>query len=243
MKNNRLATFGLTAGLLAGGTAGLVFQGGNLVSAAQTTPTTEVATTETSATTGTSTTGASTTGSDSTGKADRRAERQAQREAERKARLDAVLKPLVDDGTLTQEQADKVVAALIAADPMRRGDQLTVAAEAIGITADALRTELVAGKTVAEVATANGKTAQDVIDALVAEVKSELDIKVTAGTLTQESADARLVLATEQITTAVNETAQLRGPGFGERGRRVVRAMTSAIPGFPGMPESPTTDG
>ncbi len=38
------------------------------------------------------------------------------------ARLQAVLQPLVDNGTLTQAQADKVIAALAAAGPLGRGD-------------------------------------------------------------------------------------------------------------------------
>mgnify|MGYP003338548994 CR=1 FL=1 len=85
--------------------------------------------------------------------------------ADHAAHLQSILQPLVDDGTLTQAQADAVIAALEAAGPMdglhrdemgrhhggRDGgmgieglgpDALTVVADTIGISADDLRTEL-----------------------------------------------------------------------------------------------------
>ncbi len=60
-----------------------------------------------------------------------------------------------------------------------RGEMLTAAADAIGITADELKTEIEAGKTIAEVAVENGKTAQDVIDALVATASADLTQRIT----------------------------------------------------------------
>lgn len=106
------------------------------------------------------------------------------------SRLAARLQSLVDDGTLTSAQRDAVVAALEAARPdhgpghggrhggMHR-EMLDAAATAIGITTDELKTELQAGKTIAEVAVANGKTAQEVIDALVATATADLTQRIT----------------------------------------------------------------
>ncbi len=105
-------------------------------------------------------------------------------------RLTAHLQALVDDGTLTASQRDAVVAALEAARPADggrhggrhgglRGEMLDTAATAIGITADELKTEIEAGKTIAEVAVANGATAQDVIDALVADASADLTQRIT----------------------------------------------------------------
>ena len=51
---------------------------------------------------------------------------------------------------------------------------LDAAATALGITKDELRTELEAGKTIAEVATAKGVDVQKVIDALVAQAKTRI---------------------------------------------------------------------
>lgn len=105
-------------------------------------------------------------------------------------RLATALQTLVDDGTLTASQRDAVVAALEAARPADggrhggrhgglRGEMLDSAATAIGITADELKTEIEAGKSIAEVAVANGKTAQDVIDALVATASADLTQRIT----------------------------------------------------------------
>ena len=113
--------------------------------------------------------------------------------------LKARLQTLVDDGTLTSSQLDAVVTALEAARPMgggqeggghdgqnhggargeKRQERLTTAAEAIGITADELKTAIEGGQTIAQVAEANGKTVQSVIDALVAQATTDLTQRIT----------------------------------------------------------------
>ena len=80
----------------------------------------------------------------------------------------------------------------------------SVIAKAIGITEAQLLTELNAGKTPAQVATAHGVTAQKVIDALVADGQSELAADVKAGRLTQAQADARKADVTQRATDQVN---------------------------------------
>ncbi|MFM7686460.1 MAG: hypothetical protein ACKPDI_11130 [Actinomycetota bacterium] len=140
----------------------------------------------------------------------------------------AVLQPLVDDGTLTQQQADKVIAALQAAAPRggpgmghRGGPILDTVASLLGITVDDVRTAVQGGQSIADLATANGKTAQDVIDALVAKVEQHFADEVASGEHTQEDADARIADATDSITEFVNNTdaGMLGGPGHrGGRG-------------------------
>jgi hypothetical protein len=120
------------------------------------------------------------------------------------AMLKARLQALVDDGTLTSSQLDAVVAAVEAARPMggghegrghggqnhggpgmggqrgeKRQEMLTSAAEAIGITAEELKTAIKGGQTIAQVAEANGKTVQSVIDALVAQATTDLTQRIT----------------------------------------------------------------
>jgi hypothetical protein len=120
------------------------------------------------------------------------------------AMLKARLQTLVDDGTLTSSQLDAVVAALEAARPVggghegrghggqnhggpgmggqrgeKRQEMLTSAAEAIGITADELKTAIEGGQTIAQVAEANGKSVQSVIDALVAQASADLTQRIT----------------------------------------------------------------
>ena len=108
--------------------------------------------------------------------------------------LKARLQTLVDGGTLTSSQLDAVAAALEAARPMggghegrghggargeKRQEMLTAAADAIGITADELKTAIEGGQTIAQVAEANGKSVQSVIDALVAQATTDLTQRIT----------------------------------------------------------------
>jgi membrane peptidoglycan carboxypeptidase len=143
------------------------------------------------------------------------------------ARQAEALKPLVDDGTITQAQADAVIAALDAARPEGmgpggggpgghgRGPGLEVAATALGIDADALRTEIESGKTIADVAADKGVDVQTVIDAIVADMQNHLTEAVTDGRLTQAEADARAADATEHATALVNGEAPGRPDGTG----------------------------
>jgi polyhydroxyalkanoate synthesis regulator phasin len=152
------------------------------------------------------------------------------------ARLQDVLKPLVDDGTITQEQADKVIAALVAAKPdgghrggpMGGGARgmgmpgLDTIATTLGVTADEVRTALQSGQSLADLAVSKGKTAQDLIDALVKEATAKINERVTAGDITQAQADERVAKLTEMVTGFVNNTRPAGGPdgdhGFGGPG-------------------------
>ena len=85
-----------------------------------------------------------------------------------------------------------------------RGIGLETAAEAIGITADELRTALEDGSTIAEVAAANDVDVQTVVDALVAEATDRLDAAVEAGDLTEAQAAERAADLEARITAHVN---------------------------------------
>ncbi len=135
-------------------------------------------------------------------------------------RLRETLQALVDDGTLTSEQADTVAAFLVENRPERDGHvgfpgrpgrghggfgiERGEIAELFGLEPDALRDLLQDGQSLADVATAQGVDVQTVIDTLVNAAKEHLDQAVTNGRLTQEEADAKLVEITERITEMVN---------------------------------------
>src|SRR3954447_8224727 len=105
--NKKLAGTGLAIGLVAGAGAGLIIElAGNAGAASGTIAVSAVGDT-TPDTTGTSDTTA-TTGTGDSPDATR---------PDPGTRLQEVLKPLVDDGTITQDQADKVIAAIVAAPP------------------------------------------------------------------------------------------------------------------------------
>ena len=188
----------LTAGLLGGGVAGAILGSGG-VSGAQESSTTTVP-----------------------------AESEAPAKGERpdhSARLQETLAPLVEDGTITQEQADKVVERLLADRPVGRGPGGhgpgghggpggpgggwfggEAAATALGISVDDLRTELRDGASIAQVAEEKGVAIDTVIAAIVAERTETIEAKVTAGDLTREEADEKLADLTERVTEQVNAT-------------------------------------
>ena len=227
--NKKLAGTGLAIGLVAGAGAGLILElSGNAGAASGVAVTAAVddSTADTTATTDTSATTA-TTDTSGTDAAD-----PARRDPTTK--LGDVLKPLVDDGTITQDQADKVIAAIVAARPVGGpgghrgpggpfggrifGAGLDVVATTLGITTDEVRTALESGQTIADLAVSKGKTAQDVIDALVAEATTKINAEVTAGKLTQDQADKLIAHLTTFATDFVNNVKIPGGPGFGGPG-------------------------
>jgi hypothetical protein len=255
LKNKRIASVGIIAGLAIGGGAGLVLSqvGG---ASAGTLAATAAAADDTTATT-TPATGSSTP-------ADPAAPAPDAAKPVRGAAEKTALDKLVTDGTITQAQEDAVIKALEAARPTggpgvggpgvggpgggpgggRRGGpgggmQFDVAAKTIGVTADELRTAVQGGQTVAAVATSKGVTPQAVIDALVAEVKTREAAQVTAGKQTQAEADAKITEATTRITTWVNSTpataADGHGPGKGGPG------TNGATPATTPASQAPTT--
>ncbi len=194
MSKNRLAVLGLTAGLLAGGAAGVAL-GVPAVSGAQ-----DTTTEQTVPESGTE-----------------------EAPPEHGQWLSDTLAPLVENGTITQEQADAVIAALREARPEGRGPggplrerlgaKLDAAASALGMTADELRAELQGGSNLAEVAEARGVDVQAVIDALVADLETKVAEKLAAGDITQEQADEILANANERVTAMVNGEGPRGGPG------------------------------
>ena len=97
--------------------------------------------------------------------------------------------------------------------PGRGHDDLAAAAAYLGITQDALVTQLQSGKTLAQIANAtSGKSAAGLIDAMVAAEQAEIAAAVKAGQLTQAQAD--------QLTAHLkaHETAEVNGTFHGHGG-------------------------
>lgn len=144
----------------------------------------------------------------------------------RRDHLASALDPLVKDGTITQTQADKVIDAIVAAEPMRGGRKggrlpLEVVAKAIGISVDTLRSELDGTKSIADVAKAHNADVQKVIDALVADATSHIDAAVKDGKLTADQAATAKSTLADRITKRVNNVAPVgRGGRDGHDGGR-----------------------
>ncbi len=96
---------------------------------------------------------------------------------------------------------------------IHRLGHLDAAASYLGMTEAELRTQLVGGKTLAEVAKAKGRSVDGLVSALVADEKKELDAAVAAGRLTQGQADKMLESAKQRATDLVNGEGPPRANG------------------------------
>lgn len=94
---------------------------------------------------------------------------------------------------------------------------LEVAAEAIGVTEDELRTALMEGQSMADVAAANGVDTQVVVDALVADATERIDEAVADGDLDADRAEEIKANLDERMTALVNGEL---APGPGHRHHR-----------------------
>jgi hypothetical protein len=104
-----------------------------------------------------------------------------------------------------------------------RAGNLDAAAKAIGISSDALRTELRAGKTIADVAKAHNVDVNTVIDALVADATAHIDAAQKDGHLPKAEADHMKSTLKDMITHLVHGDLPKPPAGFGFRGGRGFR--------------------
>jgi hypothetical protein len=136
-------------------------------------------------------------------------------------RLRETLQPLVDDGTIDAAQADAVTEHLVENRPERNGRpgrrgldghgrNNAVVADLLGIDRETLRAELQAGQSIADIAEANGIDVQTVVDALIADAQSHIDLAIAHG-LDEERAAERLERVTERIEDGVNRTRNTDG--------------------------------
>ena len=129
------------------------------------------------------------------------------------------LQPLVEDGTLTDTQAEAVADHLASAPPGRHGRFVgrvpglmlfAEAAEIIGIEPGDLREALADGSTLAEVAEANGVEPETLIDGLLTALEEKLDELVESEKLTEEKAAEILENAPGRIENFVNAEVRAR---------------------------------
>jgi len=173
------------------------------------------------------------------------------------AAIREALKGLVDNKTLTQEQADKVADTLsktpgpggfMGPGGMHRGGGLlgvegpeadAAAAKVLGMSVDDLQTALRNGSTLAELAKKQGKSVDTLVSALVAVAKQRVADGVKAGKITQATAD-RINATLEQRVRSVVQNGRpapgaLGGPRMHMRG-----GPGQSWPEKPGQPDRPT---
>ncbi len=116
----------------------------------------------------------------------------------------------------------------------------------LGLTSEELRDELAAGKTLAEVAKANGKSVGGLVAALMDSAEKRIAEAVGAGKLTQAEADEKLADLETLITARVNGEGKGKRFGSGEGFRPGFGAGHGFLPGAgPGafLPAPPVTSG
>lgn len=140
--------------------------------------------------------------------------------------LSALLSTLVTKGTITQAQADAIIAAHTAAEAARdalrppKGDKasmderLAVIAKTLGIDTTTVLSRLKGGETLATIA---GAKKDALIAALVADETKRIDAAVTAGTLTAAQATELKANLVAHVTDEVNSTRPI-GPKMDDRG-------------------------
>jgi polyhydroxyalkanoate synthesis regulator phasin len=150
---------------------------------------------------------------------------------DRGAELTALLSTLVAKGTITQAQADAIIAANTAADaardalrPAKDGinvgfdQKLALIASTLGTDTKTVLTRLQAGETLATIA---GAKKEALIAALVADETKRIDAAVTAGTITADQAKTLKANLVAHVTDEVNSTRPVGGKGgFGGKGGR-----------------------
>jgi hypothetical protein len=177
------------------------------------------------------------------------------------AAQDAQLDQAVKDGALTQKQAGAIKArrkqsGRVLGGPGGgrhgfhkgfgpgggprgglRGAVFPDLAKALGITDAKLKEQLRAGKSIAEIAKAAGKSLADVRASLKADVKTRLDKAVKDGDLTQAQADEMLQHIDEHLARLGDERPMFRGRQR-DGGPPDVRPNTFT----PGAPDAPALD-
>jgi polyhydroxyalkanoate synthesis regulator phasin len=150
--------------------------------------------------------------------------------------VEAVIEEKVADGTLTQEQADRMMEWLDREAPLGIGNLgMSMAnlgmrmgrfaipehlCDLLGLTPEELREELLDGKTLDEIMEEQGVDWEEIHEAMLAGLTEMLEEKVADGTLTQEQADRILDWVEERQGWAEGRMAfgpgpLMSGPGFG----------------------------
>lgn len=93
-------------------------------------------------------------------------------------------------------------------------------ADVLGMSADELHSQRLAGRSLVEVAAAQGMDKETLVGRLLAARKVELDRLVAAGTLTQERADSMAERMQTQVAAMVERTATGPAMNQGQKGPR-----------------------
>ena len=119
--------------------------------------------------------------------------------------------------TLFQAYFSDYGLTVAAGTPAYTATNASVMPKALNTTTADLQSQLQSGKTLADIASAQGVSVDDLVAALVKAAQERIDQAVTDGKLTQERADELSKHLTERITARVNGERPER-PAGGHRG-------------------------
>lgn len=135
-------------------------------------------------------------------------------------RWQSFLDTLVEEGVITEEQADTLTERLQErreeaqeARSERRAERTAILTETLGIDEEALEAAREDGQTLAEIAEAQGVSVDTLVDALMEPKLADLDERVAAGDLTDDEAAERAAEIEERLTARVNGEGGDRGEG------------------------------
>lgn len=104
------------------------------------------------------------------------------------------------------------------------GRLIDIVAELTGLTVDEVQAARAEGESIAEIAEANGSSAEEVVAGALEVRKEALDARVADGTITQEQADAAYDRMTERLNERVT-TDEVGPPAWSGQGRGMGRGM------------------
>jgi hypothetical protein len=115
-----------------------------------------------------------------------------------------------------------------------RGASMTALAGFFGISATDLQTQLSSGQTLAQIATAHGKTTDELKTFLTSQLKTRLDAAVTAGKITSQQEQDALTRVAANLDTMIN-AKHTAGGSFGEHRMGRGARLLGPVAGFLGM--------
>ena len=98
--------------------------------------------------------------------------------------------------------------------PQGQSKDVAAIAAVLKLTEAELKTQVQSGKTLAQIATAQGVDVKLVVDAIVADIKTHIASEVTSGEISQAQADAKLADVSTKVTEMVNTVRPARGEGM-----------------------------
>lgn len=132
--------------------------------------------------------------------------------------INSLLSTLVNNGTITQSQADAIAKAATdlrgAAKAMKEANRASLDAvitSTLGITLDTVKARMKAGESLAQIA---GEKKDALITALSAEVNKQIDSAVAAGKVSATQAAAQKAKTTDRVTKMVNSVKYKGYRGF-----------------------------